>query len=565
MEMEVTQSSSLLNPSTSSSFSVQDEQVLVHLHILNIKSTLCLIYCLAQSGFYDEAKNIFLSSRVFDDVHRLDNTSASPFYNISLNPYTPSNISSVVSDLISSKLLSLVKIEEIVSTQILFNRTLIQLGVAAFKQGLFCESFLSLQEICSQQRGKELIGQFLGNYFRTSTQDGGAPFQSISSQEKARMVPVHMQIQYDFVESIYYTSALLLETPLIAHSGRTIEDIVSHNLTIQQSISSNHVGNFIFNSIFSNGMFNNNNMYNSLLYYNISGNLRNPNLAPSVNPFSIINNDFKIPNLYNPTQSQQTQLQQLLNLKRFLCLSRGYRGISLNNPPENLRDFIYSAALAMINGNWEEACNFVKKIPSWNLFQQSQLLNHGNLKESIIDIYDLITKLIKEETLHCFIIRSSHIFDSLSLSFICKWFEGNKEDKNTSISEENRNSFNSYHYVKSVITRMIASGEISASLDSKDEILLYSLSGSHGAHTPLQRVSLQVSEKLPNIILQVERQWDWNSKIKSFNSVEAGRGNYHIPKKYVSFSPVNSRSTVIPKSSKSDNSSSSNFSYSTNT
>ncbi|MDR2444093.1 MAG: hypothetical protein LBE31_11300, partial [Deltaproteobacteria bacterium] len=48
--------------------------------------------------------------------------------------------------------------------------------------------------------------------------------------------------------------------------------------------------------------------------------------------------------------------------------------------------------------------------------------------------------------------------------------------------------------------------------------------------THLQRVALQITEKLPSVVLQVEKQWDWSYKSKN-NGLESGYTNFYNSKK----------------------------------
>lgn len=48
-----------------------------------------------------------------------------------------------------------------VNTQILYNRTLTQVGLCAFRAGLVYECQTALQDICGSQRQKELLAQGL--------------------------------------------------------------------------------------------------------------------------------------------------------------------------------------------------------------------------------------------------------------------------------------------------------------------------------------------------------------------------------------------------------------------
>ncbi|KAF2398254.1 hypothetical protein EJ06DRAFT_544028 [Trichodelitschia bisporula] len=98
-------------------------------------------------------------------------------------------------------------------TQIHYNRTLVQVGLAFFRAGLIWESQTALQEICGSNRQKELLAQ-------------GVQVQRYSSltpeqerAERARQLPFHCHINIELLEACYLVVSMLLEIPLLAQIG----------------------------------------------------------------------------------------------------------------------------------------------------------------------------------------------------------------------------------------------------------------------------------------------------------------------------------------------------------
>ena len=100
-----------------------------------------------------------------------------------------------------------------VNTQILFNRTLTQVGLCAFRAGLIYECQNSLQEICGSQRQKELLAQGL----QMQRYSQITPEQE--RLERQRQLPFHMHINLELLECVYLTCSMLLEIPLLAQVG----------------------------------------------------------------------------------------------------------------------------------------------------------------------------------------------------------------------------------------------------------------------------------------------------------------------------------------------------------
>ncbi|TFY81206.1 hypothetical protein EWM64_g2808 [Hericium alpestre] len=97
-----------------------------------------------------------------------------------------------------------------VATQILYNRSIVQLGLCAFRCGLIREAQATLQDIFTTQRVKELLAQGVHQQ----------RFQTLSVEqekaEKQRQLPFHMHINTELLEAAFLVSSMLVEIPLLA-------------------------------------------------------------------------------------------------------------------------------------------------------------------------------------------------------------------------------------------------------------------------------------------------------------------------------------------------------------
>ncbi|NP_001171836.1 eukaryotic translation initiation factor 3 subunit C [Saccoglossus kowalevskii] len=119
-----------------------------------------------------------------------------------------------------------------VPTQIRYNRSMVQLGLCAFRAGNIRDAHNALLDIQSGGRAKELLAQGL---LMRSMADRNPEQEKI---EKRRQVPFHMHINLELLECVYLVSAMLLEIPyMAAHEFDTRKRMISKSFHHQLRLS----------------------------------------------------------------------------------------------------------------------------------------------------------------------------------------------------------------------------------------------------------------------------------------------------------------------------------------
>ncbi|KIL68985.1 hypothetical protein M378DRAFT_8398 [Amanita muscaria Koide BX008] len=136
--------------------------------LLRTRAMLCHVYHYALHNDYYTARDMLLMSHLQESIHSAD-----------------------------------------VTTQILYNRTVVQLGLSAFRSGLIKEAQTTLLDIFTTQRVKELLAQGVHQRFQNLT-----PEQE--KAEKQRQLPFHMHINTELLEAAFLVSSMLVEIPLLA-------------------------------------------------------------------------------------------------------------------------------------------------------------------------------------------------------------------------------------------------------------------------------------------------------------------------------------------------------------
>ncbi|RLU18859.1 hypothetical protein DMN91_009217 [Ooceraea biroi] len=140
-----------------------------------------------------------------------------------------------------------------------------------------------------------------------------------------------------------------------------------------------------------------------------------------------------------------------------------------------MREHVVAAAKAMRNGNWSACNNFIinEKMNAkvWDLFYQAS------------KVREMLTRLIKEESLRTYLFTYSHVYDSISMPKLADMFQLKRP------------------IVHSIISKMIINEELMASLDDPTGTVVMHRS----EPSRLQSLAVQLTDKVNNFVDSNER------------------------------------------------------------
>ena len=277
---------------------------------------------------------------------------------------------------------------EDITTMIMFNRMMVQLGMSAFRQGRIWEAHQCLTEICSS-RARELLaqGMSMGRYSDKTPEQEKA--------EKRRQVPYYQHINLDLLEGCHLISAMLLEIPNIAAASVPGSD----------------------------------------------------------------------PRRTRPISRSFRKYQDIYSHQVF------------TGPPEQTRDHVMRASVALSKGDWKTCVDLCTNLDVWNLVP-----GEGSAE----GIKEMLASKIKLEGLRTYLFAFSKQYESLSLAQLCAMFEMSKNE------------------VHSVVSKMIINRELLASWDQPTETIVLR----KAEPSPIQMMALQFSEKAVHLVEANERLLD---------------------------------------------------------
>ncbi|KAH7913883.1 eukaryotic translation initiation factor 3 subunit 8 N-terminus-domain-containing protein [Hygrophoropsis aurantiaca] len=271
-----------------------------------------------------------------------------------------------------------------VATQILYNRTVVQLGLCAFRCGLIKEAQSTLQDIFTTQRVKELLAQ---GVHQQRYQSQLTPEQE--KAERARQLPFHMHINTELLEAAFLVSSMLVEIPLLA---------------------------------------------------------------------SIDSEEMKRKAISKP-------FRRLLDFADRQVFT---------GPPESTRDHIMQASKALQDGEWEKCRDLIQSIKIWSLMPEAAAVK------------DMLAKRIQEQGLRTYLFTYAPYYSTLSLSLLSRTFSLPLRS------------------VNSMISKMIWSEELSASLDSPTGVVVFHRMD----HSRQQQLALVIADKVNTLVEQNEKALD---------------------------------------------------------
>jgi translation initiation factor 3 subunit C len=128
-------------------------------------------------------------------------------------------------DLLMKARISQIIAKQQISIQIQYNRAIVQIGLAAFRLGMFEECNSILVDVCQSPKLKESLAQGSSNFSRQQEKT-----LEEEIEEKKRYIPPHLHANLELVDCVYMTTSMLLEVPNLSQNKFTIQkNVINRN------------------------------------------------------------------------------------------------------------------------------------------------------------------------------------------------------------------------------------------------------------------------------------------------------------------------------------------------
>lgn len=99
--------------------------------------------------------------------------------------------------------------------KVIYNRAIVQCGLAAFRIGKFDECNSILNEVFQSPKLKECLAQGVSSHKTEKTLEE-------EIEEKKRYIPPHMHINLELLDCVYLTTSMLQEIPNLTENKLNI-------------------------------------------------------------------------------------------------------------------------------------------------------------------------------------------------------------------------------------------------------------------------------------------------------------------------------------------------------
>ena len=112
-----------------------------------------------------------------------------------------------------------------VANQVHYNRTFVQIGLSAFRLGLFDESNGILIEVCQSPKLAELLAQGTSQSYKQQEKT-----LEEEIEDKKRFVPPHLHLNKELIDCIFMITSMFLEIPNLSENKVEVQkNVISRN------------------------------------------------------------------------------------------------------------------------------------------------------------------------------------------------------------------------------------------------------------------------------------------------------------------------------------------------